>query len=158
MAQKSECAHLAHPYQLGAALVVCPSHAVAIEAAPPRRLVAGNMADFPLEQRFALTIIPARALRFLITPAEQRAALQGINRHLVSGVIWSTIYLTPSFKHLLLAREAQDPRSGHAARAVFGFSRRCSALWSRAVVGCACDQMTAALAAAVQQRTRAFLR
>jgi hypothetical protein len=140
MAQKSECAHLTHPYQLGAALVVCHSHAVAIEAAPPHRLVAGNMADFPLEQRFALTIIPAWALRFLITPAEQRAALQGINRHLVSGVIWSTIYLTPSFKHLLradfktvLAREAQDPRSGYAARAVFGFSRLCSALWSRAL-------------------------
>jgi hypothetical protein len=78
------------------------------------------MADLQLEQRFALTIIPARAFRFLITPAEQRAALRGINRHLVPGGHLVNDLFDPSFEHLLradfktvLVREVQDPRSGH---------------------------------------------
>ena len=90
------------------------------EAAARIRLVESDMKNFSAQQRFALALIPARAFQFLLTPVDQRAALNCIRRHLVPGghlVIDLfdpnfEVRFTSEFKHLFL-REVQDPQSGH---------------------------------------------
>jgi SAM-dependent methyltransferase len=49
------------------------------------RFVQGDMADFRLDQTFALAIIPYRVFQVLITPEEQRRCLECIHRHLRPG-------------------------------------------------------------------------
>jgi ubiquinone/menaquinone biosynthesis C-methylase UbiE len=54
-------------------------------AAARIRLVESDMKDFALEQQFALVLIPARSFQFVVTPVDQRAALNCIRRHLMPG-------------------------------------------------------------------------
>jgi SAM-dependent methyltransferase len=49
------------------------------------RFVVGNMADFNLEQQFALVIIAFRSFQALLSPEEQRRCLDCIHRHLKPG-------------------------------------------------------------------------
>jgi SAM-dependent methyltransferase len=49
------------------------------------RFVRGDMTDFSLGEKFALTIIPFRAFQALLTPAAQRSSLACIRRHLRPG-------------------------------------------------------------------------
>jgi SAM-dependent methyltransferase len=53
-------------------------------AANPR-WVAGDMADFALDQRFGLVLIPFRSFLLLLTVEEQKACLSRIHEHLVAG-------------------------------------------------------------------------
>jgi|SRR5688572_26062256 len=55
------------------------------EAAARIDLVQGNMADFDLKRTFDWIVIAARAFQHLIEPAQQRAALDTIHRHLKPG-------------------------------------------------------------------------
>lgn len=49
------------------------------------RWVQGDMADFRLEQRFGLVIIPFRSFLLLLTVEEQKGCLACIHEHLVEG-------------------------------------------------------------------------
>ena len=49
------------------------------------RFVAGDMADFQLDQTFALVIIAYRSFQALIKPEDQRRSLTCIHRHLEPG-------------------------------------------------------------------------
>lgn len=49
------------------------------------RFVEGDMADFALEETFALVLVPFRAFQVLLTPEAQRAALACIHHHLRPG-------------------------------------------------------------------------
>ncbi len=49
------------------------------------RLVEGDMTNFDTGQTYSLVTIPFRPFQHLVTVAEQRAALECINRHLVPG-------------------------------------------------------------------------
>jgi len=49
------------------------------------RFVHGDMADFSLDETFALAIIPSRAFQALLTPDAQRGSLTCIRRHLRPG-------------------------------------------------------------------------
>jgi ubiquinone/menaquinone biosynthesis C-methylase UbiE len=49
------------------------------------RLVQGDMRDFSLGQRFNLVMIPYRAFLHLLTPEDQRQALECIREHLTDG-------------------------------------------------------------------------
>lgn len=91
-------------------------------AAAHARLVEGDMTDFDLGQRFAQVIIPARAFQHLILPAEQRAALRCIRRHLAPGGHLILDLFDPKFELLFgedqapPPRDARDPGSGHLIR------------------------------------------
>jgi SAM-dependent methyltransferase len=49
------------------------------------RWIEADMADFHLEERFGLVVIPARSFLLLLTVAEQKACLGCIHEHLVPG-------------------------------------------------------------------------
>ena len=49
------------------------------------RFVAGDMADFELDETFALVIIAYRSFQSMITPEDQRRCLACIHRHLRPG-------------------------------------------------------------------------
>jgi hypothetical protein len=49
------------------------------------QFVPGDMADFQLDQTFALAIIPYRSFQVLITPEDQRHCLECVHRHLRPG-------------------------------------------------------------------------
>ncbi len=49
------------------------------------RWVEGDMADFELDERFGLVIIPCRSFLLLQTVEEQRACLERVREHLVPG-------------------------------------------------------------------------
>ncbi|HUU84834.1 MAG TPA: class I SAM-dependent methyltransferase [Phycisphaerae bacterium] len=49
------------------------------------RFLPGNMADFDLEQQFALVIIAFRSFQALLSPEDQRRCLNCIHRHLKPG-------------------------------------------------------------------------
>jgi SAM-dependent methyltransferase len=49
------------------------------------RFVPGHMADFDLEQEFALVIVAFRSLQALMSPEDQRRCLTCIHRHLKPG-------------------------------------------------------------------------
>lgn len=51
----------------------------------PVRWVQSDMRDFRLEERFGLTIIPARSFLHLLNPEDQVLALNNIHQHLASG-------------------------------------------------------------------------
>jgi len=92
-------------------------------AAAHARLVEGDMTEFDLRQRFAQVIVPARAFQHLIAPAQQRAALRCIRRHLAPGGHLILDLFDPKFELLfgsgqapLPSREARDPHSGHLIR------------------------------------------
>ena len=92
-------------------------------AAARIRLVESDIKNFALEQRFALVLIPARSFQFVLTPVDQRAALNCIRRHLMPGghlVIDLfdpnfEVRFTEDFRHMF-TREVQDPVSGHRLR------------------------------------------
>jgi ubiquinone/menaquinone biosynthesis C-methylase UbiE len=46
------------------------------------RLVCGDMADFDVDERYPLALIPARAFQHVLQPAQQRSTLKAIHRHL----------------------------------------------------------------------------
>src|SRR5690242_13252024 len=54
----------------------------AAEVAARARFLPGDMADFTLDERFALAIIPFRAFQALMTVEDQRRSLGCIHRHL----------------------------------------------------------------------------
>ncbi|WP_413468547.1 hypothetical protein [Mesorhizobium muleiense] len=93
------------------------------EVADRVRLVEGDMTNFDLGQRFALTIIPARSFQHVVTPAGQRETLRCVRRHLMSGGHLILDLFDPNFELLfendstnLPSREARHPRSGHLVR------------------------------------------
>lgn len=49
------------------------------------RWVEGDMRSFDLGESFALVIIPGHSFQFMLTPADQIACLQSIQRHLLPG-------------------------------------------------------------------------
>jgi len=66
-------------------LRVCRRKAEALGLARGLALVRANMTGFDLGARFPLIIIPFRAFMHLFTPADQRACLECVRRHLAPG-------------------------------------------------------------------------
>ncbi len=71
------------------AMLALAEHRLAEQAAPPRtpavRLVRQAVQDFAFETAFGLVMLPLEAFRLLRTPAEQRAFLTMVRRHLRPG-------------------------------------------------------------------------
>jgi hypothetical protein len=61
------------------------------------RWVEGDMADFALEERFGLAIIPFRSFLLLLTVAEQKSCLACIRDHLVNGGRLALNIFNPNF-------------------------------------------------------------
>jgi SAM-dependent methyltransferase len=73
------------------------------DAAAQRRLafVHGDMRDFELPTRYGLAIAPFRAFQALLTPADQRAALTAIHRHLRPGGVFVAHLFDPILNWLV---------------------------------------------------------
>jgi len=86
-------------------------------------LVQGDMSDFDLGRRFALTMIPFRAFQHLIEPSTQRRALECVHRHLKPGGHLVVDLFDPRLEFCLAGappleemREVADPATGHRIR------------------------------------------
>jgi len=87
------------------------------------RLVEGDMRDFDLNRTFALVIIAARSFQHLVEPADQRAALSCVRRHLQPGGHLILDLFDPNFALLfdpspaaLPPREARNPQTERLVR------------------------------------------
>ena len=87
------------------------------------RLFCADMADFDLDERFALIIVPARSFQHVVTAEGQRAALACMHRHLRPGGHLVLDLFDPNFKLLFdddtfppPPREGNDPSSGRLIR------------------------------------------
>lgn len=90
---------------------------------PRPQLIHGDMRDFRIGRRFGLIIIAARGFQHLVDPADQRAALSCVRRHLRPGGHLILDLFDPSFELLfdpspaaLPPREARHPRTGRLVR------------------------------------------
>ena len=93
------------------------------EAAARVDLVQGDMADFDLKRTFDWTVIAARAFQHLIEPAQQRATLDAMHRHLKPGGHVVMHLFDPRLEFCLpdapapqQAREVWDPVAGCRVR------------------------------------------
>jgi SAM-dependent methyltransferase len=68
------------------------------------RWTEGDMADFELEERYGLVIIPCRSFLLLLTVAEQKGCLEAIRRHLAGGGKLALNFFNPDIA--ILARRA----------------------------------------------------
>jgi SAM-dependent methyltransferase len=95
------------------------------EAAARAIFVHGDMADFELDRRFGLVIIPFRAFQALLDAADQRRCLAAIRRHLAASGRLIIDVFDPRFDLLPPGRvapsspdrgSAVDPASGRTVR------------------------------------------
>jgi SAM-dependent methyltransferase len=87
------------------------------------RVLEGDMRDFNIDRSFALIIIAARSFQHLIEPADQRAALSCVRRHLSLGGHLVLDMFDPNFELLfdprpvaVPVREARHPQTGQLVR------------------------------------------
>jgi SAM-dependent methyltransferase len=87
------------------------------------QLVEGDMRRFDLNRSFALIIIAARSFQHLVEPADQRAALSCVRRHLQPGGHLILDLFDPNFELLfdpsppaVPSREARNPETGRMVR------------------------------------------
>ena len=102
---------------------------LALEPAEVREraeLVQGSMADFELERKFGLILVPFRAFQHLLTVADQRACLQCVARHLAPSGRYvhnlfdprldSIVQSTQTGPRWILDHECADQASGRVLR------------------------------------------
>ncbi len=84
-------------------------------AAANPRWVEGDMADFRLDERFGLAIIPFRSFHLLLTAATEKACLGRIRDHLVEGGRLALNIFNPDLLKMAGWLGAERPRREQAA-------------------------------------------
>lgn len=74
------------------------------------RWVQSGMADFRLDQRFGLVVIPFRSFLLLLTVEEQKACLARIHEHLVDGGRLALNFFNPSILAIAEWLGRKEPR------------------------------------------------
>lgn len=93
------------------------------EGAPSPRWLRGDMRSLALGERFGLIFLPFRGFSYLLTPEDQRAALDSAFEHLLPGGQLALDVFNPSVL-ALLARSNRPPAAGPILSRVGGDPRR----------------------------------